>query len=173
MAEFLFDVMTQFGCIFQLTCDNGSEFFGVTELLLQKYKVPVVRISAYNSRANGKIERTHQSYMDSIWKVCEGQVVEWPNWLNYALWANRVIAKRNMGFLPYYLLYRQHLLLPFDVEDCAFQVLDWPLVHFTPSLLASRAQQLVQKGELLSLASESNLVARKKVVDAYYQRHVE
>ena len=76
VAEFLFDVMTRFGCIFQLTCNNGSEFFGATELLLQRYKVPVVRILAYNLRANGKIEQTHQSYMDLIWKVCKGRVVE-------------------------------------------------------------------------------------------------
>ena len=99
--------------------------------------------------------------------------MEWPNWLNYALWADRVTAKRNTGFSPYYLLYRQHPLLPFDVEDHTFQDLDWPLVHDTTSLLALRAQQLAQNGELLSLASELNLVARKRVVDAYNQRHAE
>ena len=92
--------------------------------------------------------------------------MEWPSWLNYALWADRVTAKRNTGFSPYYLLYGQHPLLPFNVEDCTFQVLDWPSVHDTAGLLALRAKQLAQKEELLSLASNSNLVARKKAVDA-------
>src|SRR5258708_20184966 len=43
IADFLFDVMCRFRCIFQLTCDNGMEFKGVTEELIQKYKVLVVR----------------------------------------------------------------------------------------------------------------------------------
>ena len=58
IAEFLFNVMCQFGCIFQLTCDNGMEFKGAVDELTWKYKVPVIQISPYNSQANGKIERT-------------------------------------------------------------------------------------------------------------------
>src|SRR5260370_30525546 len=88
IAKFLFDVMCQFGCIFQLTCDNGSEFKGATEELMNKYKVPVVRILPYNSQANGKIERTQCSYLDVIWKVLQGDTSQWPSWLGYALWAD-------------------------------------------------------------------------------------
>src|SRR6266436_1220626 len=54
IADFLFDVMCRFSCIFQLMCDNGTEFKGATEELMRKYKVPVVRISPYNSQVNGK-----------------------------------------------------------------------------------------------------------------------
>ncbi len=56
IADFFFDVMCQFGCMFQLMCDNGTEFKGATEELMRKYKVPVVHISPYNSQANGKIK---------------------------------------------------------------------------------------------------------------------
>ena len=56
IADFLFDVMCRFGCIFQLTCDNGTEFKGTTEELMSQYKVPIVHISPYNSQVNGKIE---------------------------------------------------------------------------------------------------------------------
>ena len=117
VAEFLFDVMMRFGCVFQLTCNNGLEFFGATEILLDKYKVPVMRISAYNSHTNGKIKRTHQSYMDSIWKSHEGRTYDWPEKINYALWADCITIKRTTGYSPYYLLYGQHPLLPFDVTD--------------------------------------------------------
>ncbi len=34
IADFLFNVMCRFRCIFQLTCDNGTEFKGVTEELM-------------------------------------------------------------------------------------------------------------------------------------------
>src|SRR5260370_17614867 len=63
VANFLFEVMCHFGCVFQLTCDNGSEFKAVTEELMRKYKVPIVWISPYNSQANGKIERMQCSYL--------------------------------------------------------------------------------------------------------------
>ena len=43
-------------------CDNGTEFKGVAEELMRKYKVPMVRILPYNSQANGKIERTQRTY---------------------------------------------------------------------------------------------------------------
>ena len=138
IAEFLFNVMACFRCIFQLTCDNSSEFFRVMEVLMEKYKVPVVRILAYNLQANGKIERTHWMYMDSIWKVCEGKTLEWTSWLNYALWADRITAKKNTGYSLYYLLYGQHPVLPFNVEDQTFHVWDWPGTHDTVSLLALR-----------------------------------
>ena len=111
---------------------------------MEKYKVPVVRILAYNSQANGKIERTHWTYMDSIWKVCEGKTSDWLSWLNYTLWANRIMTKNNMGYSPYYLLYDQHPVLPFEVEDKTFHVLDWPGVVDTVDLLVLRMKQLVQ-----------------------------
>ena len=44
IMDFLFEVMCHFSCIFQLTCDNGTELKGVVEELMHKYKVPVVRI---------------------------------------------------------------------------------------------------------------------------------
>ena len=117
VADFLFDVMCHFGCIFQLTCDNGSEFKGATEILMEKYKVPVVRISPYNSQANGKIEQMHQTYIEAIWKIVQGDTEDWPRWLGYTLWADRIMVKRNTGYSLYYLLYGQHPVLPFDVKD--------------------------------------------------------
>src|SRR5260370_42482083 len=66
-------MMCQFGCMFQLTCDNGSEFRGAVQELMQKYNVPVVHISPYNSQANGKIKWTQHSYLEAIWKVLDGE----------------------------------------------------------------------------------------------------
>src|SRR6266436_104926 len=113
--------MCRFGCIFQLTCDNGMEFKGAVDELTWKYKVPVIRISPYNSQANGKIERTQQAYLEVIWKVLQGEMNQWPLWLGYALWADQIMVKKNTGYSPYYLLYGQHPLLLFDVTDCYAQ----------------------------------------------------
>jgi transposase InsO family protein len=59
IAKFLFNVMCRFGYIFQLTVDNGSEFQGATQILMDKYKVPIVRMMVYNPGANGKVEQGH------------------------------------------------------------------------------------------------------------------
>src|SRR5260370_28694240 len=104
IADFLFDVMCQFSCIFQLMCDNGTEFKGMTEELMRKYKVPVVCISPYNSQANGKIEWTQWTYIEAIWKVLQGETNQWTSWLGYTLWADQIMVKCNTGYSPYYLL---------------------------------------------------------------------
>src|SRR5258708_26662097 len=144
IADFLFEVMCRFGCIFQLTCDNGSEFKGAVENLMYKYKVPVVRILPYNSQANGKIERTQCTYLEAIWKVLQGETNQCPSKLGYTLWAYRIMVKTNTGYSPYYLLYGQHPLLLFAVVDRTFHVLEWQMVTNTAELLALRIQQLNQ-----------------------------
>ena len=171
VAEFLFEVMCRFGCVFQLTCDNGSEFKAATEELMNKYHVPIVRISPYNSQANGKIERTQRSYLEAIWKVLQGDTSQWPDWLGYALWADRITVKRNMGYSPYYLLYGQHPLLPFDVTDITFHALDWMKGTTTEKLLALRMEQLDQRNVSLRDAREKNYHSRQKAVEAYNLRH--
>ncbi len=136
ITDFLFEVMCHFGCIFQLTCDNGTEFKGAVEELMHKYNVLVVRISPYNSQANRKIERMQHMYIEAIWKVLQGETDQWPSWLGYPLWADHITVKRNTGYSPYYLLYGQHPLLPFDITDLTFHALDWPKVNNTKDLLA-------------------------------------
>src|SRR6266436_5425116 len=156
IADFLFDVMCRFGCVFQLTRDNGTEFKGMTEELMRKYKVPVVHISPYNSQANGKIKRTQRTYLDAIWKVLQGDTCQWPSWLGYALWADRTMVKRNMGYSPYYLLYGQHPLHPFDMMNMTYHMRDWVKVTNMKELLALRMQQLAQRKDLLNDMEKRN-----------------
>ena len=93
ITDFLFEVMCHFGCIFQLTCNNGTEFKGTVEELMCKYNVPVVHISPYNSQANRKIKRMQCTYIEAIWKVLQGKMDQWPSWLGYALWVDHITVK--------------------------------------------------------------------------------
>ncbi len=138
-----------------------------------KYKVPVMCISPYNSQVNGKIERTQRMYIKVIWKVLQGETSQWPSWLGYALWADQITVKRNTGFSPYYLLYGQHPILPFDVTDSTFHVLEWPRVTNTTKLLALRIQQLDQRNGLLVEAHEKSYLSWVKAINAYNQHHAE
>ncbi len=111
---------------------------------MYRYKVPVVQISPYNSQVNGKIERTQRTYLEAMWKVLQGETSQWPLQLGYALWADHITVKRNTGYSPFYLLYRQHLLLLYDVTDHTFHVLEWLKVTNMMELVALRIKQLDQ-----------------------------
>src|SRR5258708_11615606 len=92
---------------------------------------------------------------------------QWPSWLGYALWADRITVKKNTG----YLLYGQHLLLPFDVADSTFHVLEWPKVTNTIELLSLHMQQLEQRNDLLLEAQEKSFLTQAKAVDTYNRQH--
>ncbi len=61
-----------------------------------------------------------------------------------------------MGYLPYYLLYSQHLLHLFDVLDAMYHIQDWLKETSTKELLALRMQQLAQRSDLIEDAGERN-----------------
>jgi hypothetical protein len=85
--------MCQYGCIFQLTIDNGMEFKGAVDLLMAKYKVPIVRTSPYNPQANSKIEQGHGMWINALWKITKAQIYDWPDYIGYTVWADRVTVK--------------------------------------------------------------------------------
>jgi hypothetical protein len=68
VADFLFNVMCHYGCIFQLMIDNGSKFKGAVQLLMDKYKVPIIQVSPYNLQANSKSEHGHTVWISVLWK---------------------------------------------------------------------------------------------------------
>ena len=84
---------------------------------MDKYKVPIIHMTAYNPEANGKVECGHGVWIESMWRVLKGKTDEWPSLMGYALWADWVTTKKTMGYSPYFLLYGQYLLMPFDVMD--------------------------------------------------------
>ncbi len=67
ITQFIFDIMCCYSCIFQLTVDNGSEFHGATQVLMDKYKVPIVRTMAYHPEVNGKVECGHGVWIEGMW----------------------------------------------------------------------------------------------------------
>jgi hypothetical protein len=76
-----------------------------------------------------------------------------------------------MGYTPYYLLYGQHLLMPYDVKDKTFHSLDWPAIKSTEDLLALRIVQLSKRDNLLETAVQANERSRLKAAEAFNQKH--
>ena len=91
VADFIWqDVICRFGCIPQITTDNGTEFQGAVSILAKRYGITIIRISPYNPAANGMIERGHRTWINSIWKLCSPKKERWSRWFYPALWADRV-----------------------------------------------------------------------------------
>src|SRR5260370_39780486 len=87
-----------------------------------------------------------------MWHILKGKTNQWPNLVGYTLWADQVTMKKNMGYTPYYLLYGQHPLMPFNVTNPIFHALDWLAVTTIHELLAMRMCQLTQHEDLLERA---------------------
>lgn len=172
IAKFIFeDVMCRFGCIPQLTTDNGGEFHGALTILAEKYKVPVVTISPYNAQANGLIEVGHRWWVDAMWKALNGDTKKWSSVFHQAVWADRITTRKGTGFSPYYLLYGQLPLFPFDITDRTWHVLDWHKVNSTKQLLAIRIKQLSRRDEDLAEGSAKQKKKREKAAEAFWRKH--
>jgi hypothetical protein len=172
IAKFLFeDVMCRFGCVLQLTTDNGTEFDGVVQVLADEYNVPIVRAAPYHPEANGMIERSHRTWIGSLFIACQGNPSQWSKYFYACMWADRVTVRRTTGHTPYYLLYGKQHIFPFDITDSSWYTLNWHSIKSTKELIGIRAIQLAHRDEDLKAASESLLRTRIKSAQDYARRH--
>ena len=60
VSQFIFEeLICRYGSIAEIVTENGSEVKGATAELLQRHGIPQIRISPYDSQANGVVERGH------------------------------------------------------------------------------------------------------------------
>ena len=172
VASFLWqDVICRFGCIPQITTDNGTEFQGAVNTLTRKYGIPIIRISPYNPAANGMIERGHRTWISSIWKLCGNKKNKWSRWFYPALWADRVTTRRATGFSPYYLLYGRPHLFPYNIAEETWYTVDWHGIETTTDLLAIRALQIRQMHVDRQKAASRNTKDRMQAAEQYATRN--
>jgi hypothetical protein len=172
IAKFIWqDVICRFGCIPQITTDNGTEFHGAVDILAKKYGIAIIRTSPYNPAANGMIERGHRTWINSIWKLCGSRKEQWSRWFYHAIWADRVTTRRTTGFSPYYLLYGRPHLFPFNISDETWYTVDWHGIKTTEDLLTVRALQIRKLHMDRQGAANKNARARVQAAKDYATRH--
>ena len=171
IAKFLWEeVLCRYGMIYHVTTDNGSEVKGVFAQLLEKYDIPQVRISPYNSRANGVVERGHRNIREALVKMCKGQMKDWPSLVPHAFFADRITVRRQTGYSPYYLLYGTDPLLPFDLAEASFMIDAYQENMSTEDLLIARIRQLQKKPEDVEKAAETLKLNRLKSKEIFERR---
>jgi len=151
LGAFLFEeVLCQWGGIEEIVTDNGTAFVAALDWLQGRYGITHIRISAYNSRTNGIVERQHRTIRDSIVKACGGEISRWPTVTPHVFWADRVTTRKSTGHSPFYMTHGIEPILPFDITEATFLVpdIDTPLTQ--ADLLALRARQLEKREDDLA-----------------------
>src|SRR3984957_2910786 len=155
LAKFFWEeIICRYGAIAQVVTDNEPEVKGAFEELLRRYGIPQIHISAYNSKANGVVERGHFIIREGIIKSCKGNLNQWPSKVPHAFFADKCIIRRSTGFSPYYLLHAVDPVLPFDLTESTFLVQGFKTGMSSEELLALRIQQLEKHQDDIDQAAD-------------------
>jgi hypothetical protein len=144
LASFIFeDILCRWGPVSEIVTDNGPSFIQALEFLAERHGIQHLRISPYNSQANGIIAHRHFDVREAIMKSCDGEKVHWPRTAHSVFWNERVTIQRYTGLSPYFMAHGIEPLFPFDLTEATFLV---PIPDTdrtsTSTLLAFRACQL-------------------------------
>jgi hypothetical protein len=146
LGEFLFqDILCRWGVIAEIVTDNGTPWVAALDYLGDKYHIWHIRITPYNSQAQGVIERQHQTLRRLLERMCGSDFSNWRRHAPYAVWADRVTTRRSTGYSPYYMVHGIEPVLPMDIAEATFLAPCLDEWMSTEDLIAVRARQLEKR----------------------------
>lgn len=88
LMDFIYqDILCRYSAIADLVTDNRTPYIAAVEELSHKYGINHIRISGYNSQANGPVERKHWDFHQVMYKIVDGDAVHWLQGFYAALWS--------------------------------------------------------------------------------------
>ena len=172
---FIEEIIFRYGTVGEIVTDNGPSLQGEFLKMVEKYNMHQIKISPYNSQANGVVERGHFTIREALVKMSGGNISKWPSLLRAALHADRITIRRATGFSPYYLLHGVHPLLPCDLAEATFMVPRLKESMTDTGLLIARIRQIAKMPEDLARARETlakSRFASKKAFEAKFGRRI-
>ena len=110
---FLHRVLTMFGAPAEVLTDQGTEFEGEFQALLEECLIDHRRTSRDHPQADGLAERCVQSVKLALRKYCRGQdQALWDVHMPWLTMGYRCSVQSSLGFSPYFLLFGRHPGLP-------------------------------------------------------------
>jgi hypothetical protein len=138
------EIICRWGCPEEFLTDNAPQFKAAVAWLESKYGIKGIRISPYNSQANGQVENGHWPMRQSLYKATGGNPSKWYWFFPQVLWADRVTVRKGLGCSPYFMATGAHPILPLDIVEATWLV-DLPdRVLTTEELIGFRAQALAK-----------------------------
>ena len=164
---FLHRIILRYGTVLEVVTDNGSSFLKEFKRLLRDYGIKQIKISPYNSQANGVVERGHYNIREALVKLCKNDLSQWPLMVPAACYADRITIRRATGFSPFYLLHGVHPFLPCDLVDATFLVTEFQPQMTDDELLAARTRQLLRMPQDVERARQTLAKSRFRSKEAY------
>lgn len=172
IASFIFeDLFCRWGPIVEIVTDNAPVIKAAVDDLVARYNVHHVRISPYNSQANGIIERRHRDVREAIMKSSEGEESRWYSHAHAAFWAERVTIQQSTGLSPYFMVHGVEPIFPFDLAEATFLV-DLPdqQTFTSEDLIAWRTRQLMKRQEDLDSIKDKVMKARFRSIREFEEK---
>ena len=172
IADFIFhEILCRWGALEEIVTDNGAPYIAALDWLGERYGIHHIRISGYNSRANGIVESKHFDVREAIIKTCKGNESKWREVLPLVLWAERATIRRSTGYSPYYMAHGIHPLLPFDITEATYLAPTQDFGMSTEDLIALRARQLAKRPEEIEDMRKRVTDARQRNLEQFERRH--
>ncbi|KAL5478642.1 hypothetical protein ACEPAI_1919 [Sanghuangporus weigelae] len=150
IGQFIYqDLLCRYGACPELVTDNGKPFIATLDYLKHRYHINHIWILAYNSRANGIVERRHYDVQEALIKAADGNDKRWSDHAYSVFWAERITVQKATGMSPYYMVHGVEPILPFDLAEATYLAppVDTPIP--TMELIATCTKQLQKHPEEL------------------------
>ena len=123
MARFIKkNIICRYGLPHHIISDNGIQFSAKTAALLKEYKIEHHRSSPYRPQVNGVVEAANKNVKRILSKMLENYR-DWSEYLQFALWGYRTIARMSTSTTLFLLVYRCEAVLPLEVEIRSMRVI--------------------------------------------------
>ena len=123
IASFIFEeILCHWGAVAELVTDNGTPYVQALDTLATRYGIRHIRISLYNSQANGIVKRCYYDVREAIVKSTLGGEVCWSSTAHSVFWAERFTILKLTGLSPYFMVHGVEPLFSFDLTEAILRV---------------------------------------------------
>jgi hypothetical protein len=171
MAFIFQEILCRWGTLDEIVTDNAAPYIAAVDLLGEQYGIRHIRISGYNSQANGIVESKHFDVREAIMKTCKGNESKWREVLPQVFWAERITIRKSTGYSPYFMVHGVHPLLPFDITEATYLAPTQDFGISTEELIAIRAQQLSKRPNELEDMRQRVAKSRQRNLEQFEKRH--
>ena len=164
---FMEQIIFRCSTVGEVVTDNRPSLRGEFSQIVNKYNIHQIKISPYNSQANGVVERRHFTIWEALVKMCGGEISKWPTLLPAALFADRISVRQATGFSPYYLLHGVHPILPCNLAEVTFVIPQQKECLTDTELLIAQTRQITKMPDDLNQARETLSKSRFRSKEAF------
>ena len=176
--HFAHNVLARFGSCAEVVTDNGTEFQGEFQELLEKCLIDQRCTTAYHPQANGLAERAVQSIKMALRRMVEGQEYgeHWDQQLPWVLLGYRASVQESTRHSPSQLMYARDPVIPPAVVEKLAAPLELGDPERAAEELLARSAYLKQAGVLvdnyLKIAQHRDTLRYARVKGGAYTRKV-